>query len=66
MENVTDNKLKVSNRNPNPQLKSAASCRACDTHITFKKLETGRSIPLEDDSNICRCVEWKSWRADNE
>jgi hypothetical protein len=49
----------------NPKLQSAASCRACGTHITFKKLQTGHSIPLEDDSNIHRCAEWKTWRADD-
>jgi hypothetical protein len=46
--------------------KGAASCRACGTHITFKKLETGRSIPLEDDSNVHRCVQWRNWRADDD
>jgi hypothetical protein len=48
----------------NSKLKSASSCRACGTHITFKRLENGRSVAVQDDNNRHRCAEWKTWRAD--
>ena len=51
--------------NETPRLEGTFNCRACGTHITFKKLGTGRSIPLEDDSNVHRCAQWKSWRVGN-
>jgi hypothetical protein len=49
---------------PNPKLKGASNCRACGTHITFKKLENGKSVAVQDDSNLHRCVEWKNWSSD--
>lgn len=49
---------------PDQRQKGAASCRACGTHITFKKLENGKSVAIADDSSPHRCREWKYWRAD--
>jgi hypothetical protein len=48
-----------------PKLLAAANCRVCGTHITFKNLQTGHSIPLEDDINIHRCAQWRLWRVDD-
>jgi hypothetical protein len=62
MTNSADKRFKL---NETSRLKSAASCRACGTHITFKRLESGKSVAVEDDSNIHRCDQWKSWSADH-
>lgn len=47
-----------------PKLQAAASCRACGIHINFKKLENGKSVAVQDDSNPHRCAEWKTWNSE--
>ena len=64
--NSSSSKLNISSPKPDLKLQAAANCRACGTHITFKKLETGRSIALEDDNNRHRCAQWWKWRADDD
>jgi hypothetical protein len=41
------------------RLKGASNCRACEIHITYKRLENGKF-----DSSPHKCAEWLSWRAD--
>jgi len=61
----TANKLKTfANTEDKIRVFTAAVCRACNTHITFKRLESGKSIALEADGNRHKCAEWRKWRAD--
>ena len=46
------------------KLQAASSRRACGTHITFKRLENGKSVAIQDDSNPHRRAEWKNWSFD--
>ena len=64
-DNNNSKLIKHSQILPSPKLKGASSCRACGAHITFKRLENGRSVAVQDDSNPHRCAEWKTWSSDD-
>ena len=65
MTNYNSKVIKDSEILPSPKLQASSNCRACGTHITFKRLENGKSVAVQDDTNPHRCADWKNWSSED-